>query len=193
MREEIELAEVPIAEIVVAYVDRAYDDGELDLESASEFLVLIAALPEIKVRMRVPGPVPGRPARAAGVRLRRGRRRARQAVACGRVPRGPRDVEAGRGAGRAERGVRADPDRPARPGPSRVGARHRMSELTHTVEALLFVASEPLSVADIATLADAPPARVERALDALRDHYCEERSGVVLERVAGGYGFRASR
>src|SRR5207247_5332983 len=33
----------------------------------------------------------------------------------------------------------------------------------------------------------------ERALDALRDHYCEERSGVVLERVAGGYGFRASR
>jgi segregation and condensation protein B len=68
-----------------------------------------------------------------------------------------------------------------------------MSELTHTVEALLFVASEPLSVAEIATLAEAPPARVERALDALRDHYCEERSGVVLERVAGGYGFRASR
>jgi segregation and condensation protein B len=68
-----------------------------------------------------------------------------------------------------------------------------VSELTHTVEALLFVASEPLGVADLATLAEAPPARVERALDALRDHYCEERSGVVLERVAGGYGFRASR
>jgi segregation and condensation protein B len=68
-----------------------------------------------------------------------------------------------------------------------------MSELTHTVEALLFVASETLSVAEIATLAEAPPARVERALDALRDRYCEERSGVVLERVAGGYGFRASR
>ena len=32
MREEIELAEVPIAEIVVAYIERAYDDGELDLE-----------------------------------------------------------------------------------------------------------------------------------------------------------------
>jgi segregation and condensation protein A len=55
MREEIELAEVPIAEIVVAYVERAYDDGELDLESASEFLVLIAALLEIKVRMLFPG------------------------------------------------------------------------------------------------------------------------------------------
>ena len=68
-----------------------------------------------------------------------------------------------------------------------------MSELTHTVEALLFVASEPLSVAEIAALAEAPPARVERALDALRDHYREERSGIVLERVAGGFGFRASR
>ena len=55
MREEIELAEVPIAEIVVAYIERAYDDGELDLESASEFLVLIAALLEIKVRMLFPG------------------------------------------------------------------------------------------------------------------------------------------
>ena len=55
MREEIELAEVPIAEIVVAYVERAYDEGELDLESASEFLVLIAALLEIKVRMLFPG------------------------------------------------------------------------------------------------------------------------------------------
>ena len=55
MREEIELAEVPIAEIVIAYIERAYDDGELDLESASEFLVLIAALLEIKVRMLFPG------------------------------------------------------------------------------------------------------------------------------------------
>ena len=55
LREEVELAEVPIAEIVVAYVERAYDDGELDLESASEFLVLIAALLEIKVRLLFPG------------------------------------------------------------------------------------------------------------------------------------------
>ena len=55
MREEIELAEVPIAEIVVAYIERAYDDGELDLESASEFLVLIAALLELKSRLMLPG------------------------------------------------------------------------------------------------------------------------------------------
>jgi segregation and condensation protein A len=55
LREEVELADVPIAEIVVAYVERAYDKGELDLESASEFLVLMAALLEIKVRLLFPG------------------------------------------------------------------------------------------------------------------------------------------
>ena len=51
MREEIELAELPIAEIVVAFVERMEERGEIDLESASEFLVLIAALLEIKVRL----------------------------------------------------------------------------------------------------------------------------------------------
>jgi segregation and condensation protein B len=68
-----------------------------------------------------------------------------------------------------------------------------VSELTHAVEALLFVASQPLSLQELATLTDAPPERIERALDALGDRYGEGRSGVVLERVAGGYGFRASR
>jgi segregation and condensation protein A len=57
LREEVELAEVPIAEIIAAYVERAYDRGALDLESASEFLVLIAALLEIKVRLLFPGEV----------------------------------------------------------------------------------------------------------------------------------------
>jgi segregation and condensation protein A len=55
MREEIELSEVPIAEIVVAFVDRMQERGEIDLDSASEFLVLIAALLEIKVRLLFPG------------------------------------------------------------------------------------------------------------------------------------------
>ena len=55
MREEIELAELPIADIVVAFVERMHERGELDLDSASEFLVLIAALLEIKVRLLFPG------------------------------------------------------------------------------------------------------------------------------------------
>jgi segregation and condensation protein A len=54
LREEVELAEVPIAEIIAAYVERANERGELDLESASEFLVLVAALLEIKVRLLFP-------------------------------------------------------------------------------------------------------------------------------------------
>lgn len=68
-----------------------------------------------------------------------------------------------------------------------------MSELTHTVEALLFVASEPLTPKELAELTDAAPERIERALGALADRHCEGRSGVVLERVAGGYGLRAAR
>jgi len=68
-----------------------------------------------------------------------------------------------------------------------------MSELTHTVEALLFVASEPLTVRELSELTDAAPERIERALDALADRHAEGRSGVVLERVSGGYGLRAAR
>jgi segregation and condensation protein B len=68
-----------------------------------------------------------------------------------------------------------------------------VSELTHTVEALLFVASEPLTPKELAELTDAAPERIERALGALADRHCEGRSGVVLERVAGGYGLRAAR
>ncbi|MGN6380306.1 MAG: segregation and condensation protein A [Gaiellales bacterium] len=51
MREEVELAEVPIADIVVTFVEGMAERGEIDLEAASEFLVLIAALLEIKVRL----------------------------------------------------------------------------------------------------------------------------------------------
>ena len=66
-----------------------------------------------------------------------------------------------------------------------------MSELTHTVEALLFVASEPLSLRELTELTDQAPERVERALDALADRHSEGRSGVVLEQTGSGYGFRA--
>ena len=67
-----------------------------------------------------------------------------------------------------------------------------MSELTHTVQALLFVASEPLTTRELAEAADAPSERVERALDALAEQLVEGRSGVVLERVSGGWGLRAA-
>ena len=56
LREEISLSEVPLGEIVVAYVDHMGEDGELDLdlEAVTEFLVLIAALCELKSRLLLP-------------------------------------------------------------------------------------------------------------------------------------------
>ena len=47
LREEVDLLEVDLAEIVLAYVDHLEQAGELDLEATTEFLVLIAALLEL--------------------------------------------------------------------------------------------------------------------------------------------------
>jgi segregation and condensation protein A len=55
LREEIDLLEVDLAEVVVAYIDHLEQRGELDLEAATEFLVLIAALLELKSRLLLPG------------------------------------------------------------------------------------------------------------------------------------------
>ena len=55
LRDELDLLEVELAEIVVAYVDHLEAEGELDLEAATEFLVLIAALLELKSRLMLPG------------------------------------------------------------------------------------------------------------------------------------------
>jgi segregation and condensation protein A len=50
LREEIDLVEVPVAEIVIAYIERLAEVEELDLEAVSEFLLLVAALCEVKAR-----------------------------------------------------------------------------------------------------------------------------------------------
>jgi segregation and condensation protein A len=54
LREGVNLAEVELGEVVVAYVEHLEESGELDLESATEFLVLIAALLELKSRLLLP-------------------------------------------------------------------------------------------------------------------------------------------
>jgi segregation and condensation protein A len=46
---------VTLAEVVLAYIERLEARGALDLEAATEFLVLIAALLELKSRMMLPG------------------------------------------------------------------------------------------------------------------------------------------
>src|SRR3954463_9972162 len=68
-----------------------------------------------------------------------------------------------------------------------------LDSLARTLEALLVVASQPLGVAELAEAAADDPERVETALGLLGDRYREGRSGIVLERVAGGWAFRASR
>ena len=47
-------AEVVLADVVVAYLDRLEERGEVDLEAATEFLVLVAALLELKSRLMLP-------------------------------------------------------------------------------------------------------------------------------------------
>jgi segregation and condensation protein A len=55
LREEVDLLEVELADVVIAYLDFLESRGELDLEAATEFLVLIAALLELKSRLMLPG------------------------------------------------------------------------------------------------------------------------------------------
>jgi len=77
--------------------------------------------------------------------------------------------------------------------PLRLIAGNPLDQLAKTIEALLVVASAPLPVEELAEAAADDPERVEAALGLLSERYREGRSGVVLEKVAGGWAFRASR
>jgi segregation and condensation protein B len=77
--------------------------------------------------------------------------------------------------------------------PLRLIATNPVDQLARTVEALLVVASQPLSALQLAEAAADDSERVETALGLLSERYREGRSGIVLERVAGGWAFRASR
>jgi segregation and condensation protein A len=54
LREELELAEVDVAEIVLEFCSRLEEQGRLDLDACGEFLVLVAALLELKARALFP-------------------------------------------------------------------------------------------------------------------------------------------
>jgi segregation and condensation protein B len=77
--------------------------------------------------------------------------------------------------------------------PLRLIATNPLDQLARTLEALLVVASTPLSVEELAQAADDHPQRVDAALGLVRERYSEGRSGIVLEKVAGGWAFRSSR
>jgi len=54
LREEIDLLEVDLAEIVVCYIDHLDQSGQLDLDATTEFTLLVAALLELKSRLMLP-------------------------------------------------------------------------------------------------------------------------------------------
>jgi segregation and condensation protein B len=77
--------------------------------------------------------------------------------------------------------------------PLRLIATNPVETLARTIEALLVVAAQPLTVPELAEATADDADRVEDALELLGENYREGRSGIVLEHVAGGWAFRASR
>ena len=77
--------------------------------------------------------------------------------------------------------------------PLRLISSSPVDALARTVEALLVIASQPLSVDELAEAVADDAERIETAIGLLRERYREGRSGIVLEQVAGGFAFRASR
>src|SRR3981081_810596 len=55
LREEVDLLDVDLAGLVLPYLAHLETRGELDLEVATEFRVLIAALLELKSRLMLTG------------------------------------------------------------------------------------------------------------------------------------------
>lgn len=67
-----------------------------------------------------------------------------------------------------------------------------LDELVRVLEGLLVVASTPLSEDELAAAAGEQRERVSEALERLGERHREGVSGIVLERVAGGFAFRAA-
>jgi segregation and condensation protein A len=55
LREEVDLLELPLADLVLAYLDHLEARGQLDLDTATEFIVLVAALLELKSKLLLSG------------------------------------------------------------------------------------------------------------------------------------------
>lgn len=62
-----------------------------------------------------------------------------------------------------------------------------VSDLSRTIEALLFLSPQPVAVADLAEATGAGEGQVQEALALLREDLGEGRRGVVLREVAGGF------
>ncbi|MFZ0041739.1 MAG: SMC-Scp complex subunit ScpB [Solirubrobacteraceae bacterium] len=71
--------------------------------------------------------------------------------------------------------------------PGAAGTATATAELERTLEALLFLSSDPVSAPDLAQATGAELHEVVTALERLREHYEFERRGFVVRELAGGY------
>src|SRR5690349_19111042 len=62
-----------------------------------------------------------------------------------------------------------------------------MSDLSRTVEALLFLSPQAVSAQDLAEATQASEGQVEEAIGLLREDLAEGKRGVVLREVSGGF------
>lgn len=63
----------------------------------------------------------------------------------------------------------------------------RIGEIISIVEALIFVADEPLTVKILAEVLEEDKATIENAIDELRHEYEQRESGLTLREIAGGW------
>lgn len=62
-----------------------------------------------------------------------------------------------------------------------------MSDLSRTVEALLFLSPQPVGARDLAEATESTEGQVAEAIELLREDLAEGKRGVVLREVAGGF------
>ena len=62
-----------------------------------------------------------------------------------------------------------------------------MSDLSRTIEALLFLSPQSVAAADLAAATEATEGQVAEAIELLREDLAEGKRGVILREVSGGF------
>ena len=62
-----------------------------------------------------------------------------------------------------------------------------MNDLSRTVEALLFLSPDPVSIADLAEATEATEGQIAEAIELLSEDLGEGRRGIVLRVIGGGF------
>jgi segregation and condensation protein B len=68
-----------------------------------------------------------------------------------------------------------------------------IADVARQIEAVLFIASRPVSAAELATSCVADPAAVDQALGRLAEEFADSRHGLQLREVSGGFTFVVAR